>query len=110
MNFAPKELVERARKMGFEGEILVEESSLTRSSVEWGNYESGNTVEQLETWLWDKHQEFYFSVHSVYEVDFGWTWNYFDGIKDKHTGRCYNPFTARLDGVTKAITYLEEQK
>jgi len=84
MNFIEdKQLIEDAKSLGFI-EIEAEEFKCGGSH--------GYTLEQLERWLWEKHK------------------NIYNEIFIPLLGKSYysdNPFTARLEGVKKAIQYLK---
>jgi len=103
MNFLDNETVELAKSVGFDGIPI--RSNFVGSKEEKHFF----TLQQVEEWLWEKHQDYFFNVHSKYEVDFGWTWCYFNSQSDKHEGRFYSPFTARLEGVKQALNYLKQK-
>ena len=88
IEFVPEELASRAKKLGF-------------PIVSW--LKDSVTIEDLERWIWKKHQKLFPSVvwepvHKHYLVFIR---------RDEYVGLGKDPFAARLTGVTGVIDKLE---
>jgi len=107
-----KQLIEDAESLGFDGQELTLLSEVGTQIIPFDR-ECGYTLEQLEKWLFSEHE---ITIDtSTYFEPWGWKLDVWDKqtylpIHEDNGNSLWNdPFTARLEGVKKAVEYLKSK-
>jgi hypothetical protein len=108
MFITDKQLIDDAKALGFNEAEMCCVVRTESTSIDYGY-----TIEQLERWLWDEH---YISVEverfcddeGTTFVSTVWLEEQYAPITKERSIEGFNPFSARLEGVKKAVEYLKE--
>ena len=109
-----KQLIKDAKTLGFDGEILFPLKSVQNAQMNaMADLElptiGGYTIEQLERWLWEKHQiKIETTSHRELPDSFVWVYEDYNRIVSKVVNS-KSPFNARLEGIRLAVNYIKER-
>lgn len=88
--------------------------------MRWGIDDEGRavpqyTLEQVERWLWENHAisievERFLDEEGPHFLATVWIENQYAPITLERSIEGYDPFTARLEGVKKALQYIKQMK